>query len=396
MHIKKERCRISETLFLKTVNNLNNSKSDMDVNSYEQDKPKVMVIDDEDSVLKTTELILEDEGYQVELCTTGKEAINKLNNDINAVVLDINMPDLSGLQVFEKIKAKNPYVPIIFHTGSVTHKDDRRDIRRQFRPHAYIVKGSDPEQLLDTVVSAVESYGNILRNVKLSEELYKELKQSSNKLKTNIEGTIHAMALTVEMRDPYTAGHQRQVANLASAIAREMGIPTEQVDGIHMAGIIHDIGKLHIPSEILCKSGQLTQPEFGMIKTHPQAGYDILKTIEFQWPIAEFVLQHHERMDGSGYPSGLSGDNILIEARILSVADVVDAIVPHRPYRPALGIDKALEEISKHREVLYDSNVVDACLNIITEKKSSNLNQFVYKSKIQLPPHPPLSPRGEG
>ncbi len=340
----------------------------MDVNSYKQDKPKVMVIDDEDSVLKTTELILEDEGYQVELCTTGKEAINKLNNDINAVVLDINMPGLSGLQVFEKIKAKNPYVPIIFHTGSVTHTDDRRDIRRQFRPHAYIVKGSDPEQLLDTVVSAVESYGNILRNVKLSEELYKELKQSSNKLKTNIEGTIHAMALTVEMRDPYTAGHQRQVANLASAIAKEMGIPTEQIDGIHMAGIIHDIGKLHIPSEILCKSGQLTQLEFGMIKTHPQAGYDILKTIEFQWPIAEFVLQHHERMDGSGYPSGLSGDNILIEARILSVADVVDAIVPHRPYRPALGIDKALEEISKHREVLYDSNVVDACLSIITKK----------------------------
>ncbi len=341
----------------------------MDTNTNERDKPKVMVVDDEDSVLKTTELILEEEGYQVELCPTGKEAIGKLNNDINAVVLDINMPDLTGLQVFKEIKVKNPYVPIIFHTGVTTKKEDRRDIRRQFRPHAYVLKGSDPEQLLDTVASAVESYRNILKNVKFTEELYKELRQSSNKLRKNMEGTIQAMALTVEMRDPYTAGHQRQMANLASVIAREMGIPTEQTNGIHMAGAVHDIGKICVPSEILCKSGKLTEIEFSMIKIHPQAGYDILKTIEFQWPIAKFVLQHHEKMNGSGYPSGLSSDNILIEARILCVADVVEAMTPHRPYRPALGIDKALEEISKNEEILYDPNVVDACLGVFAKKR---------------------------
>lgn len=220
---------------------------------------------------------------------------------------------------------------------------------------------------MDTVVSAVESYGNILRNVKLSESLYKELKQSSDKIKTNIEGTIHAMAMTVEMRDPYTAGHQRQVANLASAIAEKMGMPKEQIDSIHLAGTIHDIGKMQVPTEILSKCGKLTGLEFDMIKTHSQAGYDVLKTIEFQWPIAEFVLQHHERMDGSGYPSGLKGENILIEARILSVADVVDAIVPHRPSRPALGIEKAKEEIFNNRGILYDSKVVDACLSIISD-----------------------------
>ena len=172
----------------------------MDVNSYKQDKPKVMVVDDDESILKTTGLILEEEGYQVEPCSTGKEAIDKLNKDINAVVLDINMPDLTGLQVFKRIKAKNPYVPIIFHTGTIVRQEERRGLRRQFRPHAYVQKGGDPEQLLDTVVSAVESYGNILRNVKISEELYRELKKSSDIIKTNIEGTIHAMALTVEMR----------------------------------------------------------------------------------------------------------------------------------------------------------------------------------------------------
>ena len=344
----------------------------MDVNSYEQEKAKVMVIDDDDSVLKTTTLILDEEGYQIDAFSTGKEAIDKFNNNIHAVVLDINMPGLTGLQVFKKIKLKNPYVPRIFYTGTTARQEERRDLRRQFRPHAYVQKG-DPEQLMDTVVSAVESYGNILRNVKLSESLYEELKKSSDKIKTNINGTIHAMAMTVEMRDPYTAGHQRQVADLASAIAEKMGIPREQIDSIHLAGTIHDIGKMQVPTEILNKSGKLTKLEFDMIKTHPQAGYDILKTIEFQWPIAEFVLQHHERMDGSGYPSGLSGNEILIEARILSVADVVDAMVPHRPYRPALGIERAREEITNNRGILYDSDVVDACLSVIADKKDSDL-----------------------
>ncbi len=196
----------------------------MNANSYEQEKIKVMVVDDDDSVLKTTTLILEEEGYLVDAFSTGKEAIDKFNNNIHAVVLDINMPDLTGLQVFKELKLINPYTPIIFHTGATARQEERRDLRRQFRPHAYVQKG-DPEQLMDTVVSAVESYGNILRNVKLSESLYEELKKSSDKIKTNIEGTIRAMAMTVEMRDPYTAAHQRQVASLASSIAERMGFP---------------------------------------------------------------------------------------------------------------------------------------------------------------------------
>lgn len=214
----------------------------MDVSSYKQDKPKVMVIDDDESIHETTGLILEEEGYQVEPYSTGEEAIDKINKNIHAVVLDINMPGLTGFQAFKKIKVKNPYVPIIFHTCNVVTQEERGGLRRQFRPHAYVQKGGDPEQLLETVVSAVEYYGNILRNVKISEELYRELKKSSDTIKTNAEGTIRAMALTVEMRDPYTAGHQRQVAVLASAIAGEMGIPREQIDSIHLAGTIHDVG----------------------------------------------------------------------------------------------------------------------------------------------------------
>ncbi len=184
------------------------------------------------------------------------------------------------------------------------------------------------------------------------------------KLQRIIEETIHALALVVEMRDSYTADHQQQVSELSCAIAEDMSLSKEKIDGILLSGTVHDIGKMHIPAEILTKPGRLTEIEFNLIKTHSQVGYNILKTMEFSWPIAQIVLQHHETMDGSGYPSGLSGEDILLEARILHVADVVEAMSSHRPYRPALGIDKALEEISQKRGILFDFDVVGACLKV--------------------------------
>ncbi|MFQ5861658.1 MAG: HD domain-containing phosphohydrolase [Candidatus Brocadiales bacterium] len=205
-------------------------------------------------------------------------------------------------------------------------------------------------------------------DISVRKQAEEELKQSTEKLRRSLGGTIQALASTVETRDPYTASHQRRVADLARTIAREMGLSREQIDGIRMAGVIHDIGKIAVPAEILSKPGRLTKTEHNMIKTHPQAGYDILKEVEFPWPVAKIVLQHQERMDGSGYPAGLSGEDIILEARILGVADVVEAMSSHRPYRPALGIDKALEEISKNRGVLYDANAVDACVRLFTEK----------------------------
>jgi len=198
--------------------------------------------------------------------------------------------------------------------------------------------------------------------------LEKELEKSVKELEKTTEGIIYTVAKVVETRDPYTAGHQKRVANLACAIAEEMGLPKEQIRGIYMTGTIHDIGKIYVPAEILSKPGKLTKTEFEMIKTHPEYGYNMLKDIEFPWPVALTILQHHERLDGSGYPQGLSGEDIILEACILAVADVVEAMSSHRPYRPALGIDKALEEVSQNKGKLYDSRVVDACLKLFKEK----------------------------
>jgi HD-GYP domain-containing protein (c-di-GMP phosphodiesterase class II) len=195
-----------------------------------------------------------------------------------------------------------------------------------------------------------------------------DLKESLDKLHKAVGGIIQAMALTVESKDPYTAGHQQRVSNLARTIAQEMGLANDQVEAIRMAGVVHDLGKISVPSEILSKPTKLTDLEFSLIKGHSQTSYDILKDIDFPWPIALIALQHHERMDGSGYPSGLKGDQILLEAQILMVADVVEAIASHRPYRPALGIEVALDEILKNKGKLYNPAAVDACVRLFREK----------------------------
>lgn len=204
----------------------------------------------------------------------------------------------------------------------------------------------------------------VLRDMTLQKAAELETKNTLTKLRHSMNAIIDAMAYAVEARDPYTAGHQRRVTNLARTIAEEMGLGEDQIDGIRMAGVIHDLGKISVPAEILSKPGRLSNLEFQIIKTHSQTGYEILKNIDFPWPVASIVLQHHEKMDGSGYPMGLKGDDIFIEARIITVADVVEAMASHRPYRPALGIEISLDEISKNRGVLYDNDAVGACLKV--------------------------------
>jgi putative nucleotidyltransferase with HDIG domain len=194
-------------------------------------------------------------------------------------------------------------------------------------------------------------------------------KQSFEKVKKVLAGTVYALAEMSQRRDPYTAGHQRRVAELACAIARQMGLSENQIEGVRMAALLHDIGKMYVPSEILTKPGQISDLETGIIETHAQVGYEILKTIDFPWPIAKTVLQHQERLNGSGYPAGLKGEEILLEARILAVADVVEAMSSHRPYRATLGTKKALNEISQNRGILYDPKAVDACLILFTDNK---------------------------
>jgi PAS domain S-box-containing protein/putative nucleotidyltransferase with HDIG domain len=194
------------------------------------------------------------------------------------------------------------------------------------------------------------------------------LHRSYDKLQKAMSGAVQTISMISEVRDPYTSGHQQQVAKLAAAIAAEMGLPEKQVNAIRMAGALHDIGKINIPAEILSKPGKLSKIEFDLIRTHPGVGREILKTIDFPWPICKIVLQHHERIDGSGYPDGLAEDDICLEAKILAVADVVDAMTFHRPYRAARGIKEALAEITQNRGILYDPDAVDACLRLYKEK----------------------------
>jgi HD-GYP domain-containing protein (c-di-GMP phosphodiesterase class II) len=208
----------------------------------------------------------------------------------------------------------------------------------------------------------------VTRDITERKQAEERLKETLDRLRKAMETTIHVLVSALESRDPYTAGHQRRSTNLACAIATEMGLTQEKIDGIRMAGSIHDIGKLSIPAEILSKPTKLTEIEFSLIKVHSQSGYEMLKDVESPWPLAEIVYQHHERMNGSGYPRNLKGDEIIMEARIMGVADVVETMASHRPYRPALGINVALEEIEKNREILYDNDVVDACLRLFREK----------------------------
>jgi putative nucleotidyltransferase with HDIG domain len=202
-----------------------------------------------------------------------------------------------------------------------------------------------------------------------------ERKRTEQKLQTTLDSlrkafgtTIQVMVSAVESRDPYTAGHQVRSANLARAIATEMGLPHEKIEGIRVAGSIHDIGKLSIPAEILSKPTRLTELEFSLIKEHARQGYEMLRDVESPWPLAEIVYQHHERMDGSGYPRSLKGDEIIMEARILAVSDAVESMASHRPYRPAIGLNAALEEIEKNKGILYDADAVDACLRLFREE----------------------------
>src|SRR3990172_658170 len=213
----------------------------------------------------------------------------------------------------------------------------------------------------EIVWNGKKQYQVIYRDITKRKQAEEERQKALDRLRKTLGATVHALAVAAEIRDPYTAGHQQRVADLARAIANEMGLSPEQTDGLRMAGTIHDIGKMSVPAEILSMPRKLTDLEFSLIKTHSHSGYEILKDIEFPWPIARMVLEHHERVDGSGYPNKLTGDKLLLESRVIMVADAVEAMASHRPYRPGLGIDAALDEIAKNRGILYDAEIVDVC-----------------------------------
>lgn len=311
--------------------------------------------------------------------STRLERLDK--GDIDLILLDIGPPDSQGLDTFIRAYKHAPGVPIIVLTSldnetlalKAVH-EGAQDYQLKGEVNSHLLEHSifyaiEHKQLQEELRRHCDHLEEIVneRTAELKQEIAKH-KKTLEKLRRMVGEIVQAMALAVEAKDPYTAGHQQRVADLARAIATEMGLLEDQIDGIRIAGLIHDLGKISVPGEILNKPGLLNDPEFRMIKFHAQISYDILKEIEFPWPVARIALAHHERIDGSGYPNGLKGEEILLEARILAVADVVEAMSSHRPYRPALGIDKALEEISKNKGILYDPQVVDACLRVFLEK----------------------------
>lgn len=329
----------------------------------------ILVIDDTPASLKLLTDLLRSEGYAVRAAINGPLALQAARSSPpELVLLDIRMPDMDGFEVCRRLKADpaTTDVPVIF-VSALSEMDEKL---QGFELGAvdYVTKPYQRQELLARVRAHLEL--NRLRHH--LEDLVRErtdaLRANEMKLRTSLFDFISAMAATVEVRDPYTAGHQRRVADLATSIATEMALPRERVDGLHLAGVVHDFGKIQVPAEILSKPGRLSELEFAIIKQHPQTGHDILKGIDFPWPIAQTVLQHHERLDGSGYPQGLKGEAILLEARILAVADVVEAMMSHRPYRAGLGLEAALEEIGRNRGVRYDPDVVDACLRLFRER----------------------------
>jgi putative nucleotidyltransferase with HDIG domain len=244
---------------------------------------------------------------------------------------------------------------------------ERLRIERELRLARIEIDGLVAKRTEQLARANDELHGKVLET-RRSEDF---LQNTLDRLERSLEATFRAMAMTLELRDPYMAGHQQKVASLAVRIAQEMNMPAEKIESLRFAGVIHDIGKITAPLEIMAKPGRLSKSEFQIIKDHPRIGYEMIKDITFPWPVAHIVLQHHERLDGSGYPEGLAGEAILVEARILAVADVVEAISSLRPYRPALGTDKALEEIRKGRGFRYDARAVDACLRLFREGRFS-------------------------
>jgi len=283
------------------------------------------------------------------------------------------MPGMDGLAMLSVIHEERPDIPVIIISGAGSIDDAIKSLR--LGAWDYLTKPIiDLAVLEHTVVRCLERAALIEQRREYQENLKVEVKRRTAELELQGQHLMSALVDTVavvatmgEKRDPYTAGHERRVAGLARAIAREMGLSEHATQGLYLAASIHDLGKICIPSEILAKPGKLTDIEFSLLKTHAQVGYDILKDVKFPWPVAQLVHQHHERIDGSGYPLGISGDDLPPESRILQVADVTEAMASHRPYRPALGVDRALDQLRQGKGSRYDPDVVDTCIALFRD-----------------------------
>ncbi|MEW5725152.1 MAG: HD domain-containing phosphohydrolase [Thermodesulfobacteriota bacterium] len=316
---------------------------------------KVLFVDDDLEVLRTVQRRFK-AIYNLEVAASGPEGLEAVtrHGPFAVVVSDYRMPGMDGIEFLTRIKEIAPDTVRIMLTGQ---PDLDLAIKAVNEGHVYrfLTKPCPNDILARAIEDGLRHYQLVLAEREL---------HGLRRWRKSLEELVLAFAALIETRDPYTAGHQQRVTKLACAIARELGLPESRTESIRLAAMIHDIGKIYVPAEFLNRPGRLTKVEFDVIRLHPQVGYDVLKTVDFEFSVSRIVQQHHEVLDGSGYPLGLSGDDILFESRILTVADVVEAMNSHRPYRPSLGLTAALTEIESHQGRRYDPAAVSACLKL--------------------------------
>ncbi len=335
---------------------------------YQADTSYILAVDDTPSSLKLLTDLLSAEGYKVRPAINGELALRAATAQTpELILLDANMPGMDGFEVCRRMKQepKLSEVPVIFVSALSEMPEKLRGF--EFGAVDYVTKPYQRKELLARVRTHLELHR--LRNYleEMVEQRTRSLRQSEERLQKTLLESVSAMSTIIELRDPYTAGHQQRVARIAEAIAHELRLPEKMIQGIRLAAVLHDIGKISVPTEILIKPSRLNDSELALIRQHATYGYNVLKEIDFPWPIAKTVRQHHERLNGSGYPDGLRGEEIMLEARILGVSDVIEAMASHRPYRAGLGMDAALAEIEKNRGVLYDPVVADTALRMFRE-----------------------------
>lgn len=335
--------------------------------------PRILVVDDEESIRASLRIFLHAEGYDVTLAEDAEEALSLLDGGaFDVVVSDIIMPGLSGVDLLRIMQEKFPNVLVLLITGDPSVQTAVDAMRAGAAD--FLSKPISRLDLLKTVQQAVRMKSMRDRNQQLERQnqAYQEnlegmVRERTAKLDMTVRGIIEAMSKLVEVRDPYTAGHERNVANLARSIALRMGESQYFVETVYFSGLVHDLGKISVPAEILSFPGKLTDEVMAIVRLHPETAYEILRKVDFPWPLADVVRQHHERLDGSGYPLGIKGDEILAEARILAVADVVESMASRRPYRAACGVDAALQEVQDFSGTHYDEQVVRACVGLFQE-----------------------------
>ncbi len=329
----------------------------------------LLTIEDEETIRRSIVAFFQDCDIHVLEADNGRTGIEIFRSQKPDIILcDLRMPEIGGHEVIEVVTKEAPTTPIIIVSGTGILEDAIHAVR--LGAWDYVLKPIYDMAILEhSVKKALERATLVKENQRYQKHLEQMVETRTNELEKAFHGIINAIATILEYRDPYTAGHQQRVANIAQEIAIEMNLDKNIIEGIYISGLIHDIGKIAIPAEILSKPTNLLDIEYMLIKNHPQTGYEILQNIAFPWPVATIVHQHHERLNGSGYPLGISGNAMLMQSKILIVSDVVEAMASHRPYRAALGVEKAVHELKGNRGKLYDPDIVDVLITVLGKRK---------------------------